>query len=679
MKNIKLGVKLLGGFSVVAAIVLVVAFFGWQGAGQLEGHIEDIGSVRLPSVRDLQIIQMEAENIRGITRTLVNPLVNRETRDAQYDLLVHSRERYQVAWDHYESLPHTAEEEQLWEQFGTAWNAWRAANNALVTVSREVDTAAILNPERLKSEITAFDRDYHILLEQVLELIATGEQFDGGDNAAASSFGQWLAGYETSNTEVVARLGDARRFHEPLHASVAEIKALAAQGSFGRAIEVYETRTVPNADGLFSVFTAIASEADRVTALYERMTEIGLGEAFARETEALHILEEIVDLNITQADQAIAVAYSDGDRVQFISVLGMIAGFVLALLLGYALTRMTTRPLFAGVSFATELSEGDLTTDLDVRQRDEIGTLADAMRTMREKIGLVVSDVKNASASVATGSQQLNATAQTLSEGASEQAASTEEVSSSMEEMSSSIRQTADNAAQTEKIAKQTATDAAEGGQAVEKTVVAMRTIAEKISVIEEIARNTNLLALNAAIEAARAGEHGKGFAVVASEVRKLAERSQTSAREISELSGSSVEVAEMAGERIGNIVPQIQQTAELVQEISASSAEQNSGAEQVAMALQQLDQVVQRTASSTEEMAATAEALSEQAEQLINAVGFFKVDESQQRHAQLPDSRGGAGSTIAPERRITLAPPNTVVELPAEEEDRLAHAFEEY
>jgi methyl-accepting chemotaxis protein len=276
---------------------------------------------------------------------------------------------------------------------------------------------------------------------------------------------------------------------------------------------------------------------------------------------------------------------------------------------------------------AQTVAAGDLM--VTVRERSEQDELMRALRAMVHKLSEITNEVKAAADSVASGAQEMSASAEELSQGASEQASSIEEVSSSMEEMGANIRQNADNSTQTEKIALKAASDAKEGGDAVAKTVDAMKSIASKISIIEEIARQTNLLALNAAIEAARAGEHGKGFAVVASEVRKLAERSQKAAGEITELSKSSVAVAEQAGGLLSRILPDVQKTAGLVQEITGASREQDAGATQISQALQQLDTVIQQNASASEEMASTAEGLSGQAEALQAAIGFFHVGDS--------------------------------------------------
>jgi methyl-accepting chemotaxis protein len=328
-----------------------------------------------------------------------------------------------------------------------------------------------------------------------------------------------------------------------------------------------------------------------------------------------------------------------------IVVIALILGVVAALLI----TRSIRKPVNEGVAVANALANGDLTVSIEATSKDEIGQLMGSLKNMVEKLKVVVGEVMSASDNVASGSQQLSATAQQMSQGATEQAASAEEVSSSMEEMASSIRQNTDNAMQTEKISIKSSVDAKEGGKAVVETVAAMKEIATKISIIEEIARQTNLLALNAAIEAARAGEHGKGFAVVASEVRKLAERSQSAAGEISGLSTRSVAIAEQAGEMLTKMVPDIQKTAELVQEITASSKEQDTGAEQINKAIQQLDQVIQQNASASEEMASTSEELSSQAEQLQHSISFFNIGNDSRRTTSAATAR-------KPVRKVQIA-----------------------
>ncbi|HZG29879.1 MAG TPA: CHASE3 domain-containing protein [Ensifer sp.] len=274
---------------------------------------------------------------------------------------------------------------------------------------------------------------------------------------------------------------------------------------------------------------------------------------------------------------------------------------------------------------ADQIANGDLTvTPKPLSDKDTLGI---ALQSMVERLRGVVGNAMSAADNVSSGSQQLSSGSEQLSQGATEQASSAEEASASMEEMAANIKQNADNAAQTEKIARQSSKDAEASGEAVNKAVSAMRTIAEKISIVQEIARQTDLLALNAAVEAARAGEHGRGFAVVASEVRKLAERSQQAAAEISGLSGETVKVATDAGDMLSKLVPDIRKTAELVAEISAACREQDIGASQINEAIQQLDKVTQQNAGASEEMSATSEELAAQAEELQASIAFFKVD----------------------------------------------------
>ncbi|MEO5376826.1 MAG: methyl-accepting chemotaxis protein [Magnetococcus sp. DMHC-6] len=308
------------------------------------------------------------------------------------------------------------------------------------------------------------------------------------------------------------------------------------------------------------------------------------------------------------------------------SALFALFGIIFGLLIAFLIGKNITAPLLQCGHLFGKLADGDLSISCAMARTDEIGQLFSSMSNMTAKLRSVIGTVQAAVDSVTAAGNELTSSSATISEGASNQAASVEETSSAMEQMSSNIQQNTDNAQQTEKIAVQAAADAQEGGKAVTQAVNAMKEIASKISIIEEIARQTNLLALNAAIEAARAGEHGKGFAVVAAEVRKLAERSQAAAGEISHLSSSSVEVAERAGGIISKLVPDIRRTAELIQEISTSSLEQSQGAGQINQALQQLDQVIQQNAGATAALASTANELSDHAQNLNDAVAQFNL-----------------------------------------------------
>jgi len=289
-----------------------------------------------------------------------------------------------------------------------------------------------------------------------------------------------------------------------------------------------------------------------------------------------------------------------------------------------ALNRMVEN-LRTSSDVAESISEGDLTVQAHALSAND--SLGNALIRMLESLRRTVHQVTGASSNVASGSQEMSATAQQLSQGSTEQAAAAEESTAAMEQMAASVQQNAENARQTDKIASTAAEDAKSGGEAVVRTVEAMKKVAEKINIIEEIARKTDLLALNAAVGAARAGEHGKGFAVVASEVRKLAERSQTAAAEISRLTIDGVKTAEGAGHLLNKLVPDIRKTAELVREISAASSEQSSAAAQVNKAMQQLDQVIQQNATASGEMASTSDELASQAESLQASIRFFKLD----------------------------------------------------
>ena len=349
--------------------------------------------------------------------------------------------------------------------------------------------------------------------------------------------------------------------------------------------------------------------------------------------------------------------YSGAAALLRLSIIITVLVFLLGVVTIVFLSKSIVAPIMLNSEYAEKLADGDLTFEFDhrlLKYKDESGDLAKSFFKLIEKLKHVVFEVKSASVQVGQGSQQLANTSEEISRGASEQASTSEEVSSSMEEMGAAIEQNSQNAALTAEMAARTADDAEAGGAAVQDAVDAMKQIAEKIVVIEDISRNTNMLSLNAAIEAARAGEHGKGFAVVAAEVKKLAISSQTASKEILELAKISAEKADNAGEKINAIIPDIKKTATLVSEILESSMEQRTGAEQVSKVMMELDNVTQLNASASEESAAMSEELSSQAESLIEMINFFKVDETISRKKDVlvkkipgPSINSRAGDTL--------------------------------
>lgn len=377
------------------------------------------------------------------------------------------------------------------------------------------------------------------------------------------------------------------------------------QEAFKLQVRIIDAELAGNGDQANTLYHTVGSEvADQITtALGELRTMV---QVVAHENEAL-----------TNAEYSSA-------KLMMLSLFAVSAAVTAAA--AFWIMAGLSRGLKQSVALATSIAEGDLAVAAEARTNDEIADLLKAQAVMVVKLREIVASVNQSARNVASGSTQMASTSEEMSKGATEQASSTEEASAAVEQMAANIKQSAENAQITEKIAAKSAEDARASGKAVADAVEAMQTIADRIMIVQEIARQTDLLALNAAVEAARAGEHGRGFAVVAAEVRKLAERSQTAAAEISSLSASTVRTAASAGEMLQGLVPDIEKTSALVTEISVASRELATGSAQISLSIQQLDKVTQENTAAAEELSSSATELASQAEMLSEAMAFFRT-----------------------------------------------------
>jgi len=671
----KLGTKLGLGFGVILALLVVVGTLG----------VFELRSVN----RAYQGEVLQAQEVKSQAAELQVKIL--EVRRSEKDLISRQDVTYldrgnrfldeaMVSLDALVSLSDSGELHQKTNEAREAMAAYRAGFGVLATTFQEfgldesqgfqgtvnrvvralqgflrAKRSALPEGEAMVLAMRVEEKDYHVRsdLAAVERFNSTAEKLSEAVSASSLSATEkaivagYLKGYRSAfstmvekNQNLLGILADMDHRADTIVTLGTEIHELAEHGSLLKVEEI----------------TASATRSVWIVALFVLVSMVG-GGVFARFFG--RSITEPVKAGSLMAEEVSAGIFDRRLNLQRQDEIGHLAG---------ALDRMA-EALDRSAGVADEIAEGNLTVNVaPASERDRLGN---AMKSMVERLQEVIGQVSAAASNVHSGAQAMSSSSEMLSQGAAEQAASAEEASSSIEEMTANIRQNTDNAIETEKVALKAASEAEESGEAVRNAMAAMKLIAEKIVIIEEIARQTNLLALNAAIEAARAGEHGKGFAVVAAEVRKLAENSQKAAAEINEISSSSVDVAERASKLLDRMLPNIQKTAELVQEISAASREQDAGADQINGSIQQLDSVIQQNASASEEMASTSEELSSQAEQLQAAVRFFRLGHVAAHKAKVPVAEQGRLRLVSGKpKEAPRGYPQATLAAPADDDD---------
>ena len=483
-------------------------------------------------------------------------------------------------------------------------------------------------------ELQKAKADHLIWMNTLEEAIINNElNIDIITDHTQCSFGQWLNSDKA--IEMIKEFPKYRNMfnkistpHNALHKSAETINKYLSENNFALAEQHFRKTTKQTQKEIFTLINEI--ETQNQDRLKKREKSV-----IIFNTETKHELETMKTLFtrlVTTMNQNVIsdeIMIEDAQKTQTGVIIAIIISVLIGLLIAYYIANNIANPIKRGIKFARLIESGDLNQQIHLNQKDEVGQLASALNNMSKKWKGIIKEINMGAEVIASASDQLNSSSQQMSQSSNEQAASTEEVSSTMEEMQATIQQNADNAKETEKISEKAAADIETGSKAVEETVEAMKNIADKISIISEIAFQTNILALNAAVEAARAGEEGEGFAVVANEVKRLAERSRVAAKEINQISEDSVKVAENSGNMLAALVPDIQRTARLVKEIATSSIEQSSSIAQVNDSIDQLNKVSQRTTAISEEEASSAEELSSQAEQLKDVISYFKITNS--------------------------------------------------
>lgn len=619
MKDIKLSVKLLGGFLITAFIILGVGTLSILQQGKLARETEEIGTIQLSAIEYILKTKTELASIAAFMRTLLTPYASKEQLELSHQQLVDTRKSYGAAKDHFAALPVMENVKAEWQEFNTSISKWVEVNNEAVKLSKELIEMDMTKPERMKQNMADFELGHSNVLNNVGKLLLLDVPFEGGTDDTACALGKWIAKMDTANPEMVALVGELQPVHSDFHKIVTEVKSLANKGMREEAKQLYAEKLFPSSQKVYAQLDKMIALADSAVAKITRMNNLLLVEGATLQANTFSAIDKMVAKVEASAKETVKEAALTANRGRLITIVCLVTGVFLAILSGLLLTRMITKPLFKGVDLAEAMSQGDLTKTMDVNQKDEIGVLAKSLNEMAGNLRRMFGDIKQdvttldeSSTQLAAISNQMSAGAESTASRASLVATAAEEMSSNQssiaaameqasvninmvasatEEMSSTISEISRNSSKAKEITTLAVNYSLKASNRVNELGKAANDINKVTEVITEISEQTNLLALNATIEAARAGEAGKGFAVVANEIKDLAKQTAAATLDIKNKIQGVQEATGVTVKEINDIGTVISDVDNIVATIAAAVEEQTATTNEISKNVQEASQ----------------------------------------------------------------------------------------
>lgn len=661
MNNFRLGVKLVGGFLITALIILVVGLLSISQQDELGHEVQQLGNETIPAVQNILIIKSQAASIASLMRSLLTPYATIEQRNASHQNLLESRKVYGAAKEKFMTLPLAKQVESEWQDFNSHIGKWAEANNLAVELSKELIAMDMTKPDVMKAHMADFEIAHNALLAKVGKLLLLNATFEGGTGDTDCSLGKWMQNMDTTNPEMVSLVKELKPIHAQLHLNVAQIKTMAANGQTAEAKETMEKKLYPASEKVFALVHKMTALADAANDKFIGMNQMLLVEGEKHQVNTFLAIDKIVNKAEEVANTTVSAAESSARRGKIITIACMAVGLVLAVVLGFTLTHLITKPLFKGVDLAKAMAAGDLTQTMDVDQKDEIGVLAQSLNEMTTNLRRMFGDIRQDVTSVDESSVQLAAISNQMSSGSestasrsAQVAAAAEEMSANQssiaaameqasvnvnmvaaaaEEMNATINEIASNSGKAKEITSMAVQQSIKASERVNELGKAADEINKVTEAITEISEQTNLLALNATIEAARAGEAGKGFAVVANEIKDLARQTasatldiKTKIQGVQQATGVTVKEINEIGEVIADVDKIVATIAAAVEEQTATTKEIAQNVHQASQGIAEVNENVSQSSSVASDIASDIASVNNSANEMNQSSNQVKV-----------------------------------------------------